>query len=543
VSGAVPRLAGPPERQLASRLKWLMFGRLAIALASLGVMLFAEPSRAGYPPYTTLVVACLLNLVYLILVRAGAPLRPLAAVQLLLDVALLGFLVYLTGIDRFFAYLYLPTVIAAAMILGPRMAVPMASSAVVVLAAVSTLYFLAGESGPGLSLPLVDRSVVQSHPSHLSFLLPYLFFFGLGLHVAAFLVGRLTAEARQVRILTDEILQNMAGGVLAVDRDGLVRFVNLQAARLLGLRDPESVRGRPAARSLPPAVSELLSQALSSGGRLSREIRLGEALLAVSVSPLAERPDGPLRGLVAILNDLSLRARMEEMSRRAERFRALLEMSAGMAHEVRNPLASIRGAAQELQGGRLPREEDRQLLDVIVRESDRLDQIIADFLEYASDRPLEPVLFDLPELVRETILLLEARPRQPGLRILAELPRELLVRGDPGKLKQVLINLGLNALDACAGAPTPRKVIFRCSERTGFEGDPREGVLLEVADDGCGIPPENLSRVFDPFFTTKPGGTGMGLAIARKIVQAHGGDLSLVSREGEGTTARVWLPS
>jgi two-component system sensor histidine kinase PilS (NtrC family) len=527
---------------LESRLKWLMFGRLAIALVSIGAMLLTESARPGYPPYPTLVIACLLNLVYLIAAQAGVALRPLAVIQLLLDVALLGFLVYLTGIDRFFAYLYLPAVIAAAMIAGPRMAMAMASTAVIVLAGVSTLYFLAGEPY-GLNLPLVDRANIQSHTSRLSFLLPYLFFFGLALHVAAFLVGRLTAEARHVRILTDEILQNMAGGVLAADRFGGVQFVNAQAARLLGLKDPETLRGRQIHEVFPEAVAALLHRAISTGERQLREVNVKDLPLSLAVSCLSEGSGGAVRGVVAIVNDLSLRIRVEEMTRRAERFHALLEMSAGMAHEIRNPLASIRGAAQELSSSRLPRDEDRLLLDVVMRESDRLNQIIGDFLEYASDRPMEMTLFDLTDVIRETALLLQARPADRSVKIVTELPREMLCRGEPDKFKQVFLNLGLNALDACTGNGRAGTIVFRCSERRGFEGDPREGVLAEVVDTGCGIPRENLARVFDPFFTTKAQGTGMGLSIARKIVQGHGGDISLVSEEGKGTTARVWLPS
>ncbi len=543
MNGAVPRDAGPARRQLESRLKWLMLGRLAIALASIGAVLLGEPTGTGYPPYYVLIAACLLNLVYLLAARAGAELRPLAMIQLLLDVAILGLLVYFTGIDRFFAYLYLPTVIAAAMILGPRMAMALASSAVVVLAGVSTLFFLAGESGYGLRLPLVSPEMIRSHTGRLSFILPYLFLFGLALHVAALLAGKLTTEARQIRILTDEILQNMAGGVLAADRYGGVQFINPQAARLLGVREPDAAKGRQIGDVLPREITTILQQAIASRQRVLREIKIGGVPLSVAVSCLAAGSGEGLRGVVAIVNDLSLRAQVEEATRRAERFRALLEMSAGMAHEIRNPLASIRGAAQELHAGRLPRQEDRQLLDVVMRESDRLDQIIGDFLEYASDRPLEMSLFDLADVIREIALLLKARPAARGVEIAADVPRELLCRGEPDKLKQVFLNLGINAVDACMGTGRPGRVVFRCTERRGFQDDPREGILVEVADNGCGIPPENLGRVFDPFFTTKVQGTGMGLSIARKIVLGHGGDITIASQVDKGSTARVWLPS
>jgi two-component system sensor histidine kinase PilS (NtrC family) len=533
---------GAADRPLESRLKWLMFGRLAIAVVGIFVTLLIQPfSGSGLAPHYTLLAACLLNLVYLFAARAGAHLRPLAIVQLILDVVLIGVLTYLTGIDRFFAFLFFATVIASAMLVGLRMAVAMASSASIVLAAVSTLYFLATSSEAGLHLPFVDTGLIEAYASRRAFVLPYLFFFALSLHVVALLAGRLTAEVRRVRILNDEILQNMAGGVLAADRFGEIQFINAQAAKLLGIGEPEAVRGGQIDRILPPPVAQLLHRATRSEGRVADEFRLNGSPVRIAVSCLAEGEGGPLRGTVAIVSDLSLRSQMEEMTRRADRFKALLEMSAAMAHEIRNPLASIRGAAQELETSKLPREDDRQLLQVVIRESDRLDQIISEFLEYASDRPMDMGLFDLPEVLRDTALLLEAR-RDPRVKILRELPRTMLCRGSPDKLKQVFLNLGLNAIDACTMEGRKGILEIRCSPARGSETDPREGVLVEFADDGCGVPRENLGRVFDPFFTTKPHGVGMGLAIARKIVQAHGGEITLESQVDKGTKVKVWLP-
>ncbi|HLF93081.1 MAG TPA: ATP-binding protein [Planctomycetota bacterium] len=538
----VSRPAGAADRQLESRLKWLMFGRLAIAVIGIFVTLLVQPlSGNNLPPHYTLLAACLLNLVYLFVARAGAPLRPLASLQLVLDVAVIGALTYLTGIDRFFAFLFFATVIAAAMIVGLRMAIGMASSASIVLAAVSTLYFLATSREVGIQLPLVDPGVVRDYASRREFVLPYLFFFALSLHVVALLAGRLTAEVSRVRILNDEILQNMAGGVLAADRFGEIQFINAQAARLLGIGDPESARGRQFDRALPPKVAELLHRATRSEDRVADEIQVNGSPVRVAVSCLAEGEGGPLRGVVAMLSDLSLRTQMEEMTRRADRFKALLEMSAAMAHEIRNPLASIRGAAQELQTSKLPHEDDRQLLQVVVRESDRLDQIISEFLDYASDRPMDMGLFDLSEVLQETALLLEAR-RDPRVKIHREIPRSMLCRGSPDKLKQVFLNLGLNAIDACTMDGRSGSLTIRCAPARGSEADPREGVRVEFEDDGCGVPEENLGRVFDPFFTTKPQGVGMGLAIARKIVHAHGGEITLESRVGKETVVKVWLP-
>ena len=326
---------GAADRSLESRLKWLMFGRLAVAVVGIFVTLLTQPlSGTGLPPHYTLLAACLLNLVYLFAARSGLPLRPLAIVQLVLDIALIGFLAYLTGIDRFYAFLFFATVIASAMLLGLRNAILMASSASIVLALISTLYFLATSAEGGLRLPFVDAGIVEAYASRRTFVLPYLFFFAVSLHVVALLAGRLTAEVRRVRILNDEILQNMAGGVLAADRFGEIQFINSQAAKLLGIGEPDAIRGRQFDRVLPPRVAELLHRATRSEGRVTDEFQLNGAPVRVAVSCLAEGEGGSLRGTVAMVSDLSLRTQMEEMTRRADRFHALLEMSASMAHEI-----------------------------------------------------------------------------------------------------------------------------------------------------------------------------------------------------------------
>ncbi len=543
MAGVAARATARAEQQLELRLKWLMFGRLAVAVVGILVALLSRPrDAASVPPYYVLLAACLFNLAYLVAARAGVRLRILAIVQIVLDVVLVGALVYISGIDRLFAIFFFANVIAAAMVLGFRMAVAMASLASILLAIISTVYFLAGHPDYELRLPFVDPELIGTHFSGLRFLLPFLFFFALALHLVALLSGRLTAEVHRVRILNDEILENMAGGVLAADHFGGIQFINSQAARLLGIRDPEGARGRQADAVLPRALAELVQRSLRGEDRVQQEVRLNGSLLGVAISRLLEAGGGPLRGVVVILNDQSLRMQMEEMTRRAERFKVLLEMSAGMAHEIRNPLASIRGAAQELGTSTFAKDEDRQLLQVVIRESDRLDNIISEFLEYASDRPLERGLLDLSELLRETIAVLEARlDRQ--VEIFREISGPFLVAGEADKLKQVFLNLGLNAIEACSRDVKPGRIVVRCFPSRGPGSQAREGILVEVADDGCGVSGGDLPRVFDPFFTTKPQGTGMGLAIARKIVLAHGGEISMESLPGKGATVRVWLPS
>lgn len=535
----------PAERPLESRLKWLMFGRLAVAVVCLFAIFFIPALGIAYlPPYYALLAMCVLNLAYLVAARAGLGLKALAVVQVLLDIVLVGVLVYFTGVDRFFAFLYFAAVIGAAMILGPRMAVAAASAASIVMAGVFTLHFFAAHPDYLWRLPAVNLDIVRAHLARLDFLLPYLFFFALSLHVVAFLAGRLAHEVSRIRILNEEILQNMAGGVLAADSLWNVQFINAQAARLLGIPGPEAARGRQIDDVIPAPVSRLLRRAINKQERIETEVKIGDTPVAVVMSCLTDGEGGPLRGVVAILNDLSLRVQVEEMKRRAERFQALLHMSAGMAHEVRNPLASIRGAAQELGSGALPGGDDRRLLQIVVRESERLDKIIKDFLDYASDRPMAMSVFDMAELLREMAFLLDAREDRGRTEIVRELPPAMPCRGAADQLKQVLLNLGLNAIEACNGVEDrPGRLRIRCFRSPGFGGDSREGVRVEISDNGIGVSPADIARIFDPFFTTKPKGTGMGLAIARRIVRDHDGEILLQSEQGRGTTVRVWLPS
>ncbi len=525
-----------------------MFFRLAFALAGLTAILilesgFRRPLREVHlPTYYTLLSACVVNLLYLLSVRAGASPRRMAVIQLAVDVLITSALVYFTGPERIFAYLYFATVIAAALLISPRAGFFFATLATVLLAGTTLAYDLVSRAE--LRIPFTDPFLWREYAPRRPFLVAYLFFFAVSLHLVAFLASLLAEEVSRIRILNDEILQNMAGGVLAVDRYGSVAFVNEQGARLMGVSAPEKMIGRPHADVLPVPIATTVEHALRGGTRIEREIYLGRTPIQVLVSYLPEGPGG-LRGVVAILNDLTLRRDMEVLAQREERFKALVEMSAGIAHEVRNPLASIRGAAQELESTPGANEDDRKLLQVIMHESDRLDKIISDFLEYASEKPVDLEPADAAHILERTVLLLESREEAGRVKLTRDWPERLPVRADADRLEQVFLNLGINAMEACAekgGTVSVRAQALSDPPSALSPSRAGSGVLVEFRDDGPGIPPDAVARAFTPFFSTKPRGTGMGLAIARKIAQSHGGDVVLESEAGRGTTVRVWLP-
>jgi signal transduction histidine kinase len=217
-------------------------------------------------------------------------------------------------------------------------------------------------------------------------------------------------------------------------------------------------------------------------------------------------------------------------------------MAAGLAHEIRNPLGAIKGAAQCLEPGPLAGEEG-EFLGVIVEEVNRLNGVVTQFLDYA--RPLKQSFgtVDINEVVTRTIKLIQNEI--PGrLSLAMELGESLpAVEGDPEQLKQVLINLVQNAIQALGTAPGTIRIRTRGPERFADLRAGGDFVEIDVTDDGPGIPPEQQPNIFVPFFTTKQKGTGLGLAICQRIVKNHGGTVSVQSRVGEGSTFVVRLPA
>jgi len=223
---------------------------------------------------------------------------------------------------------------------------------------------------------------------------------------------------------------------------------------------------------------------------------------------------------------------IEEQLRRADRLSALGELAAGMAHEIRNPLGSIRGTAEILRDGIDPADKRHEFAGILIKEVDRLNRVVRDFLDFARPAPVERGRVDLNEALREILALIGPQALNGGVRVeltAGELPP---VPGDREQLKQAFLNLVLNALQAMPAGGT-----------LAVSTAPVEGrVEVRFTDTGQGIPPEKLEKIFNPFFTTRQEGTGLGLAITHRIVQGHGGRIEVTSRIGEGTTFTVIIP-
>ncbi|MDF1579901.1 MAG: ATP-binding protein [Desulfuromonadales bacterium] len=222
---------------------------------------------------------------------------------------------------------------------------------------------------------------------------------------------------------------------------------------------------------------------------------------------------------------------IEEQLRRADRLSALGELSAGMAHEIRNPLGSIRGTAEILRDGVRPDDRHYEFASILIREVDRLNQVVGDFLNFARPQSNERGHFDLVNVLREVLVLTaqQAKANHVTLNFTPQGPCPL--QGDAEQLKQVFLNLVLNALQAMPQGGA-----------LDIEIDVRELVTIRFRDTGQGIPADQLDKIFNPFFTSRSEGTGLGLAITHRIIQGHGGRIDVASKVGQGTTFTLVLP-
>jgi len=371
--------------------------------------------------------------------------------------------------------------------------------------------------------------------------------------LAALLQVRLAASRLELRRLIDDtesVLDSLAGGLLTIDRDGRIRAFNPAAERILGVR-AANVRGRTleaAFGTLVPLLREKLQRSLAERVPIHRfEMQVaqspgGTRPIGLSTS-LLRTPRGEELGLLATFQDLTDVVRMQERMRRADRLAAVGELAASIAHEIRNPLAAIANSVDMLRDELPVRGEQKQLMDVVVKESERLNRILDDFLEYARVRPLQSQMAPVQRAVEEVVMLLRCHP---------DIGDDLTIRVhdragnrwacmDEAQMKQVYVNLSLNAFEAMAHRGTLDISIEGCDGgAAGLTDTPC--IRLAFRDSGPGVDPTHAAGIFEPFHTTKPHGTGLGLSIAARIVESHGGRIEVDSPPGGGAEFSIYLP-
>lgn len=548
------------RQEYARQVRWLLLGRVVVILLALLILLVYEEGtpRIFEAAHVTLVVAMGIAALHLAVFGYGVvkDIERFVLVGVALDVTITSLLAYFTGgiLNPGLSGLFFATILAAAICISDRAGVVVASLATAVQAATALAYGWAANGGP--RLPLVHPALYDDVPTRWGRVTANLIAVLLAYHGVALLASRLPYRISAVRLLYDEVIERMREGLVAIDRRGLIVLVNREACRLLNWSRPQSLIGRRfedvLRRREDRTVLDVLARGSDVQAELTLTIRDRPPMDVEVVTTVLKGARGEVRGVVGIFRDLSQKRRLEEMERRVARLAGTEEMAMGIAHEIRTPLASIRGAVQELARQALTDPADRKLAEIVRRESDRLDRILQQFLDYARMRPPAHAPLDLWRLAEETAILLAQRPDAAEVEIDCPPTGPFMVHGDADQLRQAILNVGKNALEAMAGTPAPRgrhrlSLTFDRVDLTMRKGAERalaamRGVELAIDNDGPPITAADGERIFSPFFTTKTGGLGLGLAISQKIVRLHGGTMTADAGRLGGACFRIQLP-
>ena len=538
-------------------LRWVWLGRVVLSCAILVAAVFVWSEAA---PSDTLVAT---------LAFAGATLATIGsalyseferralglgfyALQCAIDLALVTAVVHITGgWSSQFAALYILVIASAALLLPFRGGLAVAGGACLLYSA-DVLLLRPGTPYVGITVQIAVFVVVALGSGYVSSRLRQA---GMGREALA-------AQLVKVQLEAADILRTIRSGIMTVDAQGRLLYANPAASDLLGI-ELRSLVGRPVLDTLlgvSPQLATLLEQSSREGVPTTRAegvIHRGGETVEIGVTTTVAngaRKDGGVTA-TAIFQDISDSKRIQALHIRAERLQAVAELSASLAHEIRNPLASIRSATEQLARRRARSleptaddDDERILHDLVVREADRLSRLLADFLDFARARVTRVSRIDLGAIVNAASMLAASHPdRRDGVQVQVSVAPELpAVEGDEDLLHRAVFNLVLNAVQAVG----PEGHVFIEVDRyrpTGEHGAASvmltgELLTVSVTDDGPGVPLELKDRLFEPFVTGKAGGTGLGLPVVHRAVEAHRG-VVLVDALPHGTRFTMLLPT
>lgn len=346
------------------------------------------------------------------------------------------------------------------------------------------------------------------------------------------------SRLRRVEAFRDILISSLPVGLIATDNNGKIILYNRFSQELTGIREETALEGDSAIFAEMPELQSAFDGSWKQHEPFfQQEIQLtgrqGDShTVQLNRMAIIDRDD-KFVGTLLMIQDLSQVKKLEEDLRRSERLAALGKMAAGVAHELRNPLSSIKGLALVLRSKFSGKNQGKKTADILVHEVERLNRSISELLDYARPQKLQKEAVDLQKLLHKAVSLLCIDAEAAGVEMVTDFPESIpLVQADEDKLKQVFLNLFLNGIQSMEDGGI-------LSIRTTKTDNT---VKIIVTDTGCGIEPGNLDRVFDPYFTTKPDGTGLGMAMSAKIVEEHGGTITLQSITEKGTSVTIEIP-
>lgn len=558
-----------PREALLARVKWLMSVRLVLATFSLGTAALVQIT-AGKPYldstlislYLLIGIVYSLSLCYAFIIRQIDRLKTFAFIQLVLDMLLISGLVRVTGgIASDFTLFYYLSIIAAGIILYRKGGMALASVASILYVLIVILeYYDLSESVPA-------GETSDAAPLLFSVIMRLTAFY-----LVAFLSGLLSEQVRQskaalrlkesdynrLETLHKNIIESINSGLLTIDRSMNITFFNRAAEVITGYAFAE-VRGHMIEDIFPGLLQAVESAKNNNTGdgipRTRFEVPFHRTdrkkiFLGFSKATLKDS-DSENQGEVYTFQDVTRLREMEEQVKIMDRLAAVGRLASGMAHEIRNPLASMSGSIQILGQSLTLDADNKRLMDIVLKETNRLDQLLSDFVLFTHPDDRNKKQIELNMVVMDTVELFLSNPDHAAITMETDLNGSIMLEADPNQIKQVLWNLFMNAHQAMsmggrlsiATKTLSAAEIKGARQSIGGGTEVPQWIQLTVTDTGCGIEDAYVDKVFDPFFTTKPRGSGLGLAIVYSIVESYRGLVSLKSQRDHGTTFTILLPS
>ncbi len=546
------------QKETLSRLQLLMFLRVGLVSLLLGVAIIIQvrETRTYFGEilnahYFLIASIYFLTVFYVVALKYIKSLSRFAYLQLLLDTIFITAIIYTTGgIESIFSLLYLLNIISGGTILYRRGGMIIASFSSVLYGAFLDLSYYQLIRPVGYYFPYVQE--YQSSEIFFRILVNVAAFYLVG-----FLSGFLSEQVRKSRaelkvkqkdiadleMLKENIIQNISSGLVALDEHDKIIVFNRGAERIFNIDSRDAIR-KDISDIIPFMMPYLKVDNPNKFSQLSYKMSDGQQIdLLLNISPLQEQ-DGSKKGEILVFQDTTRIREMEREVTRMEDLAMLGELAAGIAHEIRNPLASISGSIQVLDDS-FSKEDapiNKRLMGIILREINRLNHLVNDFLQFARPQKMEIEEFGLNQLIMDTLYIFQnSQDRYRHLDVETKFFSPLRIKSDPQQLKQVFWNIFLNACEAMPDAGQIRVSTDKFRGSNG-KGESTDLVRIRAEDNGPGIDPKVIKDMFRPFSTTKKDGSGLGLAIVKRIVEGLGGEVSGQNLAQGGAAITILLP-
>ena len=533
----------------ARKLRWLIAGRLgtAIILLLVGAFLITDTAddKSWVKKLPVFLFVVFLTFAYSLIQRFSQSFLLQTRLQFAADVLIVTWLVWTSDVIHSpYTALYIVIISVASLFLGPRDAIVISVGCVLAFTGCALAVIKGFGNHPAAAT--LKESLSQSIQAVGLFDMAFLV---VGLLSARLADSQTRSDVRLIaatqtlanlRALHERIVESIRSGVVTTDLQFRIYTFNAAAEEITGYRQG-AVRGKDASMFFGELKQRIADSARATelgkpSPRFESDCQKSEGLrlrLGFTITPLFSET-GETTGMVITFQDLTQIRALEETSKRQDRLAAIGRMAASIAHEIRNPLAAMRGSIQMLRSEMEGESAQTELMEIILRESDRLNRIITDFLNYARPRSIVHTTVEVGDLLRQTFTLLRHSPEiKDSQTIEDEIPSApLFADADAEQLRQVFWNLARNALQAMSNGGTLRAEVGKNSNGR---------LRITFSDTGRGMSPEQVEHLFEPFSSTT-GGTGLGLSIVYQIIRDHGGTINVRSREGQGTTIAIELP-